>query len=256
MAGVSRVNRQVHAWFCERLEVKFLRLTRCLASCRPFRSSAQRCVKPDLSTASRRHIINNLSGSNCIPFTEHEHAIHNVRRVMKTEQHRRRSIVGQLSEGRELNIESATASYEGWMRSCTAVVSSDLRSKHEQMKESPFQFLTSNFPGTIGALTTGGETVAAAAACAYEFELARPATRAARLIRRTRVIALHPQRLPGAAFRVRSTRESGQLHAGDRAYRPAGTPRETTPPAASVRKAAATNPTADKFGSYRPQIPS
>jgi len=64
---------------------------------------------------------------------------------MKTEQHRRRSALGQSSEGRELNIESATASYEGWMRSCTAVVSSDLRSKHEQMKESPFQFLRGTF---------------------------------------------------------------------------------------------------------------
>jgi len=64
---------------------------------------------------------------------------------MKTEQHRRRSALGQSSEGRELNIEGATASYEGWMCSCTAVVSSDLRSKHEQMKESPFQFLRGTF---------------------------------------------------------------------------------------------------------------
>ena len=64
---------------------------------------------------------------------------------MKTEEHGRRSVVGQLSEGRELNIESATASYEGWMRSCTVIVSSDLRSKHEQMKESPFQFLRGTF---------------------------------------------------------------------------------------------------------------
>src|SRR5664280_242574 len=145
MAGTSRVNRQVHARFCERLEVKFLRPTRCLASCRPSRSSGQRCVKPYLNRASRRYIMNNLSGSNCIPFTGHEHAIHNVRRVMETEQHRRRSVLGQSSEGRELNIESATASYEGWMRSCTAVVASDLRSKHEQMKESPFQFLRGTF---------------------------------------------------------------------------------------------------------------
>jgi uncharacterized protein (DUF2252 family) len=64
---------------------------------------------------------------------------------MKTEQHRRISAFGQLSEGRELNIESATASYERWMRSYTAVVSSDLRSKHEQMKESPFLFLRGTF---------------------------------------------------------------------------------------------------------------
>jgi hypothetical protein len=64
---------------------------------------------------------------------------------MKTEQLRRKSTLGQSSEGREANIESATASYEGWMRSCTAVVSSDLRSKHEQMKESPFLFLRGTF---------------------------------------------------------------------------------------------------------------
>ena len=64
---------------------------------------------------------------------------------MKTEQRRRRSALGQSSEGRELNIEGATAGYEHWMRSCTAVVSSDLRSKHEQMKESPFQFLRGTF---------------------------------------------------------------------------------------------------------------
>ena len=64
---------------------------------------------------------------------------------MKAEQLRRKSALGQSSEGRELNIESATTSYEGWMRSCIAVVSSDLRSKHEQMKESPFLFLRGTF---------------------------------------------------------------------------------------------------------------
>lgn len=95
--------------------------------------------------ASRRLIISNLIGSNCFPLTKNEDAIHDVRRVMKTEQHRRGSVVGQLSEGRGLNIESATASYERWMRSCTAVVPSDLRSKHEQMKESPFLFLRGTF---------------------------------------------------------------------------------------------------------------
>ena len=64
---------------------------------------------------------------------------------MKAAQLRRKSALGQSSEGRELNIESATTSYERWMRSCTAVVSSDLRSKHEQMKESPFLFLRGTF---------------------------------------------------------------------------------------------------------------
>jgi hypothetical protein len=44
-----------------------------------------------------------------------------------------------------LNIREATASYEHWMRRCTTVISSDLRSKHEQMKESPFLFLRGTF---------------------------------------------------------------------------------------------------------------
>jgi hypothetical protein len=43
------------------------------------------------------------------------------------------------------NIESATASYEAWMRSCTRVLNSDLRSKHKKMKESPFYFLRGTF---------------------------------------------------------------------------------------------------------------
>jgi hypothetical protein len=48
-------------------------------------------------------------------------------------------------EGKELNIESVTAGYEAWMRSCTTVLRSDLQSKHEQMKESPFGFLRGSF---------------------------------------------------------------------------------------------------------------
>src|ERR1035441_8847858 len=80
------------------------------------RSSCQSCIKTDLNTASDQNIINNLSRSNCIPSTKNEHAIHAVRRVMKTEQHRRRSALGQSSEGRELNIEGSTAGYEHWMR--------------------------------------------------------------------------------------------------------------------------------------------
>jgi Uncharacterized protein conserved in bacteria (DUF2252) len=42
-------------------------------------------------------------------------------------------------------MREATASYEQWMRRCTTVISSDLRSKHEQMKESPFLFLRGTF---------------------------------------------------------------------------------------------------------------
>jgi hypothetical protein len=34
-----------------------------------------------------------------------------------------------------MNIRAATKSYEEWMRRCTRVVESDLRSKHEQMRE-------------------------------------------------------------------------------------------------------------------------
>jgi hypothetical protein len=49
------------------------------------------------------------------------------------------------SSGKEPNIEGLTASYEAWMRSCTSVLQSDLRSKHEQMKETPFGFLRGTF---------------------------------------------------------------------------------------------------------------
>jgi hypothetical protein len=44
-----------------------------------------------------------------------------------------------------LDITHATASYEGWMRDCTAVISSDIQSKHQQMRESPFLFLRGTF---------------------------------------------------------------------------------------------------------------
>src|ERR1019366_7761283 len=65
---------------------------------------------------------------------------------MKTKPRTRSSAIGTpSSRGKDLNIESATASYEGWMRSCTNVLHSDLRSKHEQMKESPFGFLRGTF---------------------------------------------------------------------------------------------------------------
>ena len=44
-----------------------------------------------------------------------------------------------------VDINEATSSYEKWMRSCATIISSDLRSKHEQMKESPFLFLRGSF---------------------------------------------------------------------------------------------------------------
>lgn len=49
------------------------------------------------------------------------------------------------SEDKEPSIESVTTNYEAWMRSCTTVLRSDLQSKHEQMKETPFGFLRGTF---------------------------------------------------------------------------------------------------------------
>ena len=46
---------------------------------------------------------------------------------------------------RIVNIREATKSYESWMRRCTTVVESDLRSKHEQMREDTFLFLRGTF---------------------------------------------------------------------------------------------------------------
>ena len=43
------------------------------------------------------------------------------------------------------DIREVTASYEAWMRSCATVIQSDLRLKHEQMKESPLGFLRGTF---------------------------------------------------------------------------------------------------------------
>ena len=53
--------------------------------------------------------------------------------------------VGKSSDGRHEGIEDATASYEKWMSRCTAIVPSDLRSKHQQMRESLFLFLRGTF---------------------------------------------------------------------------------------------------------------
>lgn len=49
------------------------------------------------------------------------------------------------TEGRDVNIREATRSYEGWMRRCTTVIESDLRSKHAQMREDAFLFLRGTF---------------------------------------------------------------------------------------------------------------
>ena len=47
--------------------------------------------------------------------------------------------------GKYPNIERVTTSYESWMRSCSTILESDLRSKHRQMKETPFGFLRGAF---------------------------------------------------------------------------------------------------------------
>jgi hypothetical protein len=65
---------------------------------------------------------------------------------MKTKTKNRKSAAEELSShDEEPTIEGATASYEAWMRSCTKILQSDLRSKHEQMKESPFGLLRGAF---------------------------------------------------------------------------------------------------------------
>jgi hypothetical protein len=64
---------------------------------------------------------------------------------MKTKQHRKTRASGGFRGREEVSFEHATTSYEAWMRNCTAVVSSDLRLKHQQMKESPFLFLRGSF---------------------------------------------------------------------------------------------------------------
>ena len=43
------------------------------------------------------------------------------------------------------DIGQATLSYDNWMRSCTTVILSDLRLKHQRMKDSPFLFLRGTF---------------------------------------------------------------------------------------------------------------
>jgi uncharacterized protein (DUF2252 family) len=45
----------------------------------------------------------------------------------------------------KMNIAQATKSYEAWIRSCTKVIESDLRSKHAQMKEDAFLFFRGTF---------------------------------------------------------------------------------------------------------------
>ena len=44
-----------------------------------------------------------------------------------------------------MDIRQATASYEIWLRGCTRVVESDLKSKHEQMRKDPFLFFRGTY---------------------------------------------------------------------------------------------------------------
>jgi hypothetical protein len=69
-----------------------------------------------------------------------------ARQALKTRPHKRASAGDAPSfVSKESKIERVTASYEAWMRSCTTVLASDLRSKHEQMKEDAFGFLRGTF---------------------------------------------------------------------------------------------------------------
>ena len=64
---------------------------------------------------------------------------------MKPKKHIGKAALASSPKPNEVGIKEATASYERWMRRCTTVISSDLRSKHEQMKDSPFPFLRGTF---------------------------------------------------------------------------------------------------------------
>src|ERR1700684_1610166 len=65
------------------------------------------------------------------------------KRNSKTQPRKQRK--ASAPRGEELTFDRATASYEAWMRTCTEVVPSDLRLKHEQMKQDPFLFLRGTF---------------------------------------------------------------------------------------------------------------
>src|SRR5580704_1228529 len=65
---------------------------------------------------------------------------------MKIKPRKKNSAVKRpLLEGKEPNIETVTASYEAWMRSCTKIIAADLRSKHKQMEKSSFGFFRGTF---------------------------------------------------------------------------------------------------------------
>lgn len=69
----------------------------------------------------------------------------NTQRTERKPGHGRSAAPRSSAEPEKVHIEDATSAYESWMRTCTNVLASDLRSKHEQMKETPFGFLRGTF---------------------------------------------------------------------------------------------------------------
>jgi hypothetical protein len=72
-------------------------------------------------------------------FVSEKHAMKNKPR------NRIAALKASRPQNNDLSIEAVTGSYEAWMRKCTTVLQSDLRSKHDQMKECPFGFLRGTF---------------------------------------------------------------------------------------------------------------
>ncbi|MGA3228032.1 MAG: DUF2252 family protein [Acidobacteriaceae bacterium] len=64
---------------------------------------------------------------------------------MKSKRTNKHQANNNPSANEELTFDRATTSYEAWMRNCTTVIPSDLRTKHEQMKQDPFLFLRGTF---------------------------------------------------------------------------------------------------------------
>ena len=63
---------------------------------------------------------------------------------MSKKQHGSSGLSGAVTDDAG-DIRQATVSYDNWMRRCTTVILSDLRLKHERMKESTFFFLRGTF---------------------------------------------------------------------------------------------------------------
>jgi hypothetical protein len=74
---------------------------------------------------------------------------------------------GRIVARWDMNILQATKSYEDWMRTCTTLVESQLRDKHDRMKEDLFTFFRGTFyrwaqlwPKVCGDLKTAPEVLA------------------------------------------------------------------------------------------------